>query len=68
MHPLISRRQLVWTARYLVTVPVAAAILTVLRWDSAMDAAARMALIADSVWQASVWPLYLILLVARSAS
>lgn len=67
MHPLLSRRQLVWTARYLLTVPVAAAVLVILRWDGAPDTAARMGLIADSVWQAAVWPFYLILLVFGAA-
>lgn len=62
MLPL-NRRQLVNTARYLVTVPVAAVILIVLRWDGAASAGERMALVADAVWQAAVWPLYLLLLI-----
>lgn len=59
----LSRKRLVRTARYLATVPVAAVILTVLRWDGASGTAERLALIADSVWQAAVWPLYLLLLI-----
>lgn len=66
MLPL-TRGQLSWTARYLLTVPVAAAILVALRWGSASGAAARFALVADSVWHAAVWPLYLILLAAGAA-
>ena len=62
MLPL-NRRQLINTARYLATVPVAAVILIVLRWDGAAGTAERMALVADAAWQAAVWPFYLLLLI-----
>lgn len=67
MLPL-NRTHLLWTARYLATVPAAATVLVILRWSTAPDAAARLALIADSVWQASVWPFYLILLAVGAVS
>ena len=56
----ITTRQLRYTACYLITAFMAAVLLIVMRWDAAVGPWGRLGLVADSVWQGSVWPLYLL--------
>ena len=64
MKLYLTRRQLLFTARYLITVLIAAIILIALRWNNAAGLESHLKLIANSVWQASVWPLYLLVQLA----
>lgn len=59
----MTDRQLRFTAMYFKTVPLAALALFALRYDSALDTGGMLRLIADCVWQGSVWPLYLFVLI-----
>lgn len=60
----MTERQVRYTAAYLKTVPLAALALFVLRFDQAEGLRSVLALVADCVWQGSVWPIYLLVLMA----
>ncbi|MDL2317453.1 hypothetical protein LJC59_10375 [Desulfovibrio sp. OttesenSCG-928-A18] len=58
----ISQGALRFLAGYFMTVLIAALVLIVSRWSSPMAWRAILELVGASVWQASVWPLHLLLM------
>jgi hypothetical protein len=63
MKPRMTERQLRFTANYLKTVPLAALALFLPRMGDVHGLRGCLALAADCVWQGSVWPLYLFVLI-----
>ena len=59
----ISYKRLVYLRNYIISVVVAAVVLVALRWDSTHGVPEMLDMVSECIWQAIVWPLYLIRLI-----